>query len=89
MFPFPFNENQFYFFFIADHQLVGQLCTNPKIDSEPSIMSESDAMFNDRDRRCAAVQLMHSNDRVMTSGPLPAPSKCNFGLPRITGTCPG
>ena len=25
-------------------------------------MSESDKMFNERDRRCAAVQLMHSTD---------------------------
>ena len=29
MIPFPFNENQFSFF-VADHLLVGQLCTNPK-----------------------------------------------------------
>ena len=29
---------------------------------EPSIMSESDTMFNERDRRCAAVQLMRSTD---------------------------
>ena len=40
-------------------------------------------MFNERDRRCAAVQF------VMTTGPLPAPSKCKSGLPRITGTCRG
>ena len=25
----------------------------------------------------------------MTTGPLPAPSKCKSGLPRITGMCPG
>ena len=29
--PFPFNENWFSFF-VADHLLVGQLCTNPKSD---------------------------------------------------------
>ena len=27
--------------------------------------------------------------QVMTTGPLPATSKCKSGLPRITGTCPG
>ena len=27
--------------------------------------------------------------QVMTTGPLPTPSKCKSGLPRITGTCPG
>ena len=31
MIPFPFYENRFSFF-IADHLLVGQLCTNPKSD---------------------------------------------------------
>ena len=35
-------------------------------------MSASDKMFNERDWRCAAVQLM-------TKGPLPAPSKCKSG----------
>ena len=29
MILFPFDESQFYFF-VADHLLVGQLCTNPK-----------------------------------------------------------
>ena len=29
---------------------------------EPSIMSENDTIFNERDRRCAAVQLMLSTD---------------------------
>ena len=32
MIPFPFNENRFSFFFVADHLLVGQLCTNAKSD---------------------------------------------------------
>ena len=39
-------------------------------------MSESDTMFNEQNRRCAAVQLMPSMIQVMTTGPLPAPSKC-------------
>ena len=53
MIPFPFYENRFSFF-VADHQLVAQLCTNP--------MSDSDTMFNERDRRCAAVQHILSTD---------------------------
>ena len=32
MIPFPFNENRFSFL-VADHLLVGQLCTNPKSDT--------------------------------------------------------
>ena len=42
-------------------------------------MSESNTMFNERDRRCAAVQLMSLLIQVMTTGPLPAPSKCKSG----------
>ena len=52
-------------------------------------MSESDTVFNERDRRCTAVQLMSLPIQVMTKGPLPAPSKCKSGLPQIAGTCPG
>ena len=36
MIPFPFNENRFSFF-VADHLLVGQFCTNPK--SNRSLLS--------------------------------------------------
>ena len=44
-------------------------------------MSESDTMFNERDRRCAAVQLMISTNPNYDN-------KTFAGLPRITGTCP-
>ena len=88
MIPFPFNENRFSFFG-ANHLLVGQLCTNPK--SNRSLLS------------CLKVTQCSTNEigdaplynswslpiQVMTTGPLPAPSKCKSGLLRITGTCPG
>ena len=45
-------------------------------------MSEGDTMFNKRDRRCTAVQLMLSPIQVMTARTI-------AGLLRITGTCPG
>ena len=51
-------------------------------------MSESDTMFNERDWRYTAVQ-PNLSIQVVTTGPLPVTSKCKFGLPRITGTCPG
>ena len=60
MIPFPFNENRF--FFVADHRLVGQLCTNPKSNRSLQSCLKVDTMFNERDRRCAAVQLMLSTD---------------------------
>ena len=88
MIPFPFNENRFSFF-VADHLLVGQLCTNPK--SDRSLLSCL------RVTQCSTSEigdapLYNSCSlpiQVMTTGPLPAPSKCKSGLPQITGTCPG
>ena len=90
MIPFPYNENQFsLFFFVADHLLVGQLCTNSK--SDRSLLSclkvtqcstseiEDTPLYN----TCSLpIQLM-------TIGPLPLPSKCKSGWPRIIGTRTG
>ena len=87
MIPFPFNETGF--FFVADHLVVGQLCTNPK--SDRSLLS------------CLKVTQCSTSEigdaplyiscslpiQLMTTGPLPAPSKCIAGLLRITGTCTG
>ena len=88
MIPFPFNENWFSFF-VADHLLVGQLCTNPKSDRSllsclkvtQCSMSEigDEPLYN----TCSLLI------QFMTTGLLPAPSKCKSGLPRITGMCPG
>ena len=87
MIPFLLNENQFSFF-IADHLLVGQLCTNPNSDRRLLLclkviqcsMSEiGDALLYNS---CSLPI------QVMTTGSLPAPSKCKSGLPQITGMCP-
>ena len=88
MIPFPFNENRFSFF-VADHLLVGQLCTNPK--SDRSLLSCLKVT------QCSTSEIVDASlynsctlpIQLMTTGPLPAPSKCKSGLPRITGTCPG
>ena len=79
----------FFFFFFADHLLVGQLCTNPKSDrsllsclkvTQCSTSEIGDApMYN----TCSLPI------QVMTTGPLPAPSKCKSGLPRKTEMCSG
>ena len=88
MIPFPFNENRFSFF-VADHLLVGQLCTNPKSDrSLLSCLKVTQCSTSE----IGDAPLYNSCSlpiQVMTTGPLPAPSKCKTGLPRITGTCPG
>ena len=86
MISFPFNENRFSFF-VADHLLVGQLCTNPKSDrSLLSCLKVTQCSTSE----IGDASLYNSCSlpiQVMTTGPLPAPSKCKSGLPRITGTC--
>ena len=92
MISFPLNENWFSFF-VADHLLVGQLCTNPKSDrsllsclkgTQCSTSEIGDAllceMYESPCPPCCGLSI---------TGPLPAPSKCKSGLPRITGVCPG
>ena len=78
MIPFPFNENRFSFF-VANHQLVGQLCTNPKSDrSLLSCLKVAQCSMS----QIGDVLLYNSCSlpiHVMTTGPLPAPSKCKSG----------
>ena len=50
-------------------------------------MSESDLMFNKRDRRYAAVRLMPLPIQIMTTEPLPAPSKSKSGRFNAWGHC--
>ena len=78
MILFPFNENRFSFF-VADYLLVGLLYTNPK--SDRSLLS------------CLKVTQCSTSEigdtplcnscllpiQVMTTRPLPAPSKCKSG----------
>ena len=78
MIPFPFNENRFSFF-VADHLLVGQLCTNPK--SNRSLLSCLKVT------QCSTSEigdaLLYNSCslpiQVKTTGPLPAPSKSKPG----------
>ena len=88
MIPFPFNENQFSFF-VADHLLVGQLCTNPK--SDRSLLSCL-KVIQCSTSGIGGAPLYYSCPlpiQVMTTGPLPAPSKCKsgrFNVPRVMKT---
>ena len=79
MIPFPFNENRFSFFFVADHLLVGQLCTNPKSDrsllSYLKVTQCSTSEIEDVPLYNSCTLLI----QVMTTGSLPAPSKCKSG----------
>ena len=78
-----------FLFFAADHLLVGQLCTNPKSDrSLLSCLKVTQCSTSE----IGDAPLYNSCSlpiQIMTTGPLPALSKCKSGLPRITGTYPG
>ena len=88
MIPFPFNENRFSFF-VADYLLVGQLCTNPKSDrSLLSCLKVTQCSTSE----IGGVPLYNSCSlpiQVITTGPLPALSKCKSGrsnVPRVMKT---
>ena len=78
MIPFSFNENRFSFF-VADHLRVGQLCTNPKRDrSLLSCLKVTQCSTS----KIGDAPLYNSCSlpiQIMTTGPLPVPSKCKSG----------
>ena len=88
MIPFPFDENRFSFF-VADHLLVGQLCTHSK--SDRSLLSCLKATQSSTSEIGDALLYNSCSQpiQVMTAWPLPAPSKCKSELSRITRTCSG
>ena len=88
MIPFPSNENRFPFF-VADHLLVGQLCTNPKSDRNLLSCLKVTQCSTREIGDAPLYNLCSLLIQVMTTEPLPAPSKCKSGLPWITETCPG
>ena len=78
-----------FLFFIADHLLVGQLCTNPKSDrSLLSCLKVTQCSTSE----IGDAPLYNSCSlpiQVMTTGPLLAPSKCKSGwvnMPRVMKT---
>ena len=87
MIPFLFNENRFSFF-VADHLLVGQLCTNPKSDRSLLLRLKVTQCSTSEIGDAPLYNQCSLPIQVMTTEPLPAPSKCKSGLPQITGTCP-
>ena len=77
MIPFPFNEYQFSFF-VADHLLVGQLCTNPKSDRSLLSCLKVTQCSTSKIRDASLYNSCLLPIQVMT-GPLPSPSKCKSG----------
>ena len=75
--------------FVADHIIVGQLCTNPKSDRSLLSCLKVTQCSTSKIRDAPLYNSCTLPIQLMITGPLPAPSKCKSGLPRITGTCPG
>ena len=88
MIPFPFNENRFSFF-VADHLLVGQLCTNLKSDRSLLSCLKVTQCSTSEIGDAPLYNLCSLPIQVMTTGSLPAPLKCKsrqFNVPRVTKT---
>ena len=79
--PFPLNENQFSVF-VADHLLVGQLCTNPK--SDRSLLSYLKVT------QCSMSEIKYAPLYNSCSLPIQVmTARTIAGLPQITGMYPG
>ena len=88
MIPFPFNEKRFSFF-VADHLLVGQLCTNPKSNSSLLSCLKVTQCSSSEIRDAPLYNSCSLPIQLMTTGPLLAPSKCKsgqFNVPRVMKT---
>ena len=81
MIPFSFNENRFsfFFFFVADYLLVGQLCTNPKSDRSLLSCLKVTQCSTSEIGDAPLYNSCSLSIQVMTTGPLPAPSKFKSG----------
>ena len=78
-----------FLFFVADHLLVGQLCTNPKSDRNLLSCLKVTQCSTSEIGDTPLYKTCSLPIQVMITGPLPASSQCKSGLPWITGTCPG
>ena len=83
-----FNENRFSFF-VVDHLLVGQLCTNPKSDRSLLSFLKVTQCSTSKIGDALLYNSCSLPIQVMTTEPLPSLSKCKSVLPRITWTYTG
>ena len=78
MIPVPFYENRFSFF-VANHLLVVQLCTNPKSDRSLLSCVKVTQCSTSKTGDSPLYNSWSLPIHVTTTGPLPAPSKCKSG----------
>ena len=78
-----------FLFFVADHLLVGQLCTTPKSDRSLLSCLKVTPCSTSEIGDAPLYNTCSLPIQVMTTGPLPAPSKCKSGRfngPRVKKT---
>ena len=91
MILFPFNENRFSFF-VADHLLVSQLCTNPKSDRSLLSCLKVTQCSTSEIGDAPLYNSYYLPIQVMTTGSLPEPSMQiwiatnNRDVPRVMKT---
>ena len=88
-FHFRLMKTSFLFFVFADHLLVGQLCTNLKSDRNPLSCLKMTQCSTSEIGDAPLYKSCSLPIQVMTTGPLPAPSKCKsgrFNVPRVMKT---
>ena len=79
----------FFFVVVADHLLVGQFCTNPKSDRSLLSCLKVTQCSTSEIGDAPLYNLWSLPIQVITTGPLPAPSKCKsgwFNMPRVMKT---
>ena len=78
-----------FLFFVSDHLLVGQLCTNPKSDRSLLLCLKVTQCSTSEIGDAPLYNSSSLPIQFMTTGPLLAPSKCKsgrFNLPRVMKT---
>ena len=79
-----------FLFFVADHRLVGQLCTNPKSDKSLLSCLKVTQCSTSKIGDAPLYNSCSLPIRVITTGPLPVPSKWtatnNREVPRVMKT---
>ena len=81
-----------FLFFVAGHLLAGQLCTNPKSDRSLLSCLKVTQCLTSKIRDAPLYNSCSLLIQVMTTGPLPALSKCksnNRDMPRVMKTVSG
>ena len=85
MIPFPFNENRFSFF-VVDHLLVGQLCTNAKSDRNLLSCLKVTQCSTSEIGMCRCTNYAHYRSKLWQQGYCQHPQNENLDGSTLEGT---